>query len=90
VSIKNLPPTACVKQVRSFFGNASFYCRFIKDFSKLAKPLINLLAKDVPFHFSKECHMAFTKLKEALASATILPFELMCDASNYIVGVVLG
>jgi len=56
-----------------------------------------LLAKDVPIHFSEECHVTFIKLKEALTSAPVLhlpiwgdPFELMCDASDYAVGVVLG
>jgi len=59
--------------------------------------LSNLLAKDVPFHFSDECLEAFSKLKEALTSAPVRhppiwgePFELMCDASYYAVGVVLG
>jgi len=63
----------------------------------LAKPLSNLLAKDVPFHFSEECHEAFSKLKKALTSAPILhpaiwgkPFEWMCNASDYATGVVLG
>ena len=85
-----------MKEVRSFFGHASFYCRFIRDFSKIAKPLTNLLAKEVPFHFSEECLVAFTKIKEALTSAPVLhppiwgePFELMCDAFDYAVGVVL-
>ena len=63
--IINLPPPTCVKEVRSFLGHAGFYRRFIKDFSKIAKPLSNLLAKDVPFHFSEECHQAFSKLKKA-------------------------
>jgi len=92
-----LPPPTCVKEVRSFLGYASFYRRFIRDFSKIAKPLTNLLAKEVSFHFSEECLVAFTKLKEALTSAPVLhppiweePFELICDASNYAVGVALG
>jgi len=95
--IFNLPPPTCMKEVRSFLGHAGFYHRFIKDFRKIAKPLSNLLAKYVPFYFSDECFMAFTKLKEALTSALVLhpplwgePFELMCDASDYAVGVVLG
>ena len=50
----------------------AFYRRFIKDFSKIAKPLSSLLAKDVPFHFSEECHEAFSKFKEALTFALIL------------------
>jgi len=90
-----LPPT-CVKEVRSFLRHAGFYCRFIGDFSKIVKPLTNLLAEEVPFHFSKDCLVAFTKLKQALASAPILHppiwgelFELMDDAFDYAVGVVL-
>ena len=95
--IVNLPPPTCVKEVRSFLGHVGFYRRFIKDFSKIAKPLSNLLAKDVPFHFSDDCLEAFSKLKKALTSAPVLhppiwgeSFELMCDASDYAVGVVLG
>ena len=59
--IVNLPPPNCVREVRSFLGHAGFYRRFIKDFSKIAKPLINRLAKDVPFYFSEEFHVAFSK-----------------------------
>ena len=84
-----------MKEVRSFLRYAGFYCHFIKDFCKIAKPLSNLLAKDVPFHFSEECHEAFSKLKEALTSAPILyppiwgePFELMCNTSDYAIRVV--
>ena len=61
-----------MKEVRSFLGHAGFYRRFIRDFSKIAKPLSNLLAKDVPFRFSDECLEAFFKLKDALTSASIL------------------
>jgi len=61
-----------VKEVRYLFGNAGIYCHFIKDFSKIATPLTNLLDKDVSFYLSDECHVAFTKLKEALTSALIL------------------
>ena len=61
-----------MKEVQSFLGYANFYCHFIKDFSKITKPLSNLLAKDVPFHFSEECHEPFSKLKEALTFALIL------------------
>ncbi|CAL8988360.1 unnamed protein product [Prunus brigantina] len=80
---------ASVKGVRSFLGHAGFYRRFIKDFSKITRPLCNLLAKDVVFHFDKDCVNAFNILKRELTSAPIimapdwsLPFELMCDAST--------
>jgi len=95
--IVNLSPPTCVKEVRSFLGHAGFYRRFIRDFSNIAKSLSNLLAKEVPFHFSRDCLVAFTKLKKALTSALVLHrpiwgelFELMCDASDYAIGVVLG
>ena len=49
--IEKLPPPTSVKGIRSFLGHAGFYKRFIKDFSKIAKPLTNLLAKDALFFF---------------------------------------
>jgi len=49
--------------VRSFLGYVGFYRRFIKDFSKIAKPLTQLLAKDAPFIFTDECHEAFYRIK---------------------------
>jgi hypothetical protein len=73
------------------------YRRFIKDFSKISKPLTNLLQKDVPFVFDDDCKEAFETLKKALITTPIvqppdwnLPFEIMCDASDFAVGVVLG
>ena len=78
-------------------GHAGFYRRFIKYFSALARPLCTLLAKDVPFTLSQACDIAFTKLKNMLVSPPImrspnwdLPFEIMCDASDYAIGAVLG
>ncbi|CAN6579352.1 unnamed protein product [Malus baccata var. baccata] len=76
---------------------AGFYRRFIKDFSKIAQPLCRLLQKEVAFEFTKECTESFKQLKELLTTAPIivppdwsLPFELMCDASDYALGAVLG
>ena len=95
--IEKLPPPINIKGVRSFLGHAGFYRRFIKDFSQIARPLTSLLAKDKPFDFDDECLKAFEILKKALISAPIiqppdwnLPFEIMCDASDYAVGAVLG
>ncbi|XP_073133953.1 uncharacterized protein [Henckelia pumila] len=95
--IQNLPPPTTVKGVRSFLGHAGFYRRFIKDFSKIAKPLSSFLMKDAPFDFDSNCLQAFEVLRERLVTAPVLtspnwelPFEVMCDASDSAVGAVLG
>ncbi|XP_019051970.1 PREDICTED: uncharacterized protein LOC109114178 [Nelumbo nucifera] len=96
-AIEKLPPPSSVGSVRSFLGHVGFYRKFIKDFSKIAKPLSTLLQKEVAFEFSLECLQAFNTLKDKLINAPImiapdwtLPFELMCDASDSAVGAVLG
>ena len=96
-TIKKLTPPTSVKGIRSFLGHVSFYRRFIKDFSTIAKPLSSLLMHGVPFCFDENCMTAFTTLKDKLTSTPIviapnweLPFELICSASDYAVGVVLG
>nr|GEW43318.1 hypothetical protein [Tanacetum cinerariifolium] len=96
VIAKLLHPTT-VNGVRCFLGHAGFYNHFIQDFSKIARPMTHLLEKETPFVFSKECVDAFNNLKKKLTEPLILvipdwnlPFELMCDASDYAIGVVLG
>jgi hypothetical protein len=86
-----------VKEIHSFLGHARFYRRFIKDFNKIARPLCRLLAKETPFKFDEECLKAFGALKEILTSTPVSrppswgePFEIMCDASDFAVGAVLG
>ena len=69
---EQLPPPVNIRGIRSFLGQASFYCRFIKDFSHIARPLTNLLAKDVPFDFDDACLKSFNILKKALISALII------------------
>nr|GEY87119.1 reverse transcriptase domain-containing protein [Tanacetum cinerariifolium] len=95
--ITKLPHPTNVKGIRSFLGHASFYRRFIKDFSKIARPMTRLLEKDTPFIFSQECVDSFQTLKRKLIEAPIviapgwdMPFELMCDASDFAIGAVLG
>jgi hypothetical protein len=95
--ISNLPPPRTVKDIRSFLGHVGFYRRFIKHFSKISRPLCNLLAKHAPFMFNDDCLHAFKRLKTKLTSAPIIrppdwsvPFEIMCDASDYALGAVLG
>ncbi|KAL5575276.1 hypothetical protein UlMin_016975 [Ulmus minor] len=96
-TIEKLPPPVSVKGIRSFLGHAGFYQRFIWDFSKVAKPLCNLLEKDRKLDFDENCLKAFLELKKKLSSAPVIvapdwatPFELMCDASDVAVGAVLG
>ncbi|GJZ23870.1 ribonuclease H-like domain-containing protein [Tanacetum coccineum] len=62
-AISKLPYLTNVKAIRSFLGHASFYRRFIKDFSQVACPMTKLLVKDAPFNFSEECIQAFETLK---------------------------
>jgi len=61
-----------VKYVRSFLGHAGFYRWFVKDFSKIARPLTALLCKDVKFDFNSDCHATFNQIKKALVSAPIV------------------
>ncbi|KAK9922019.1 hypothetical protein M0R45_030502 [Rubus argutus] len=95
--IAKLPIPKSVKDTISFLGHAGFYRRFIKDFSVISRPLCNLLSKDTPFEWSEACQVAFDKLIDLLTSAPImqspdwnLPFEIMCDASDFAIGAVLG
>ncbi|KAK1646647.1 hypothetical protein QYE76_064452 [Lolium multiflorum] len=86
-AIEKMPYPRDVKGIRSVLGHAGFYRRFIKDFSKISKPLTSPTYKPE----------AFETLKKALTTAPIveppdwnLPFEIMCDASDFAVGAVLG
>ncbi|KAL4368037.1 hypothetical protein GQ457_05G023060 [Hibiscus cannabinus] len=95
--ISKLPPPTTVKGIRSFLGHAGFYRRFIEDFSKITKPLCSLLEQGRQFEFNEDCTKAFNLLKQKLVIAPIveppdwkIPFELMCDANDYVVGAVLG
>lgn len=87
--IEQLPPPTNVNGVRSFFVNVRFYRRFIKNFYKLVKPFCSLLENDSVYNFSNECLQAFTYAPIIQASNWTQPFELMCDASDFVVGVVL-
>jgi hypothetical protein len=96
-AIEKMPCLRDVKGIHSILSHAGFYRRFIKNFSKISKPLTNLLQKDVPFVFDDDCKEAFETLKKALTTAPIvqppdwnLPFEIMCDASDFAIGAILG
>ena len=91
--IEELPPLISIKGVCSFLGYAGFYRRFIKDFSKIERPMCSILEKEVKFEFDKISLKAFEMLKRNLIEAPILiaphwelPFELMYDAMDVVVG----
>ena len=95
--ITTLAHPTTVKGVRSFLGHAGFYRRFIKDFSKIARPLCRLLEKDTRFNFDDSCKASFEEIKTRLVQAPIMAapewnqgFEIMCDASDFAMGAVLG
>ena len=95
--IQNLHLPGTVPDLKSFLGHVGFYQRFIQDFAKVSKPLTTLLCKDKDFIIDEEGELTFTMLKQALIEAPILqspnwdlPFEIMCDASDYAMGAVLG
>ena len=75
-----------MREVHSFLGQAGFYRRVIKDFSKVALPLSNLLQKEVEFDFDDRCKEAFDCLKLAVTTTSIIwapdwtaPFEWLMD-----------
>ena len=95
--IRNLTPPTTVKGIISFLGHAGFYRRFIRDFSKIARPPCRLLEKDTKFYFDESCQKAFKEIKSRLVEAPIMEkpdwngeFEIMCDASDFPMGAVLG
>ncbi|XP_019435319.1 PREDICTED: uncharacterized protein LOC109341841, partial [Lupinus angustifolius] len=95
-AIQEWPTPKSTTDVRSFHGLASFYRRFVKDFSTLAAPLNEVVKKNVGFHWGDKQEEAFKRLKEKLTHAPILrlpnftkSFEIECDASNVGIGAVL-
>jgi hypothetical protein len=86
-----------VREIYFFLGHVGFYRCFIKYFSNITAPLCKLLAKEVDFVFDQACKDAYNELKRPITSAPIIqppnwdePFEIMCDASDYMVGAVYG
>jgi hypothetical protein len=94
--IKNCPRPTTKTKVRSFLGLASYYRRFIRNFSGIARPLYNLTKQDEVFAWTEECEQAYEHLRKCLTSYPIViypnfekSFLLHTDASNYAIGAVL-
>ncbi|XP_024889023.1 uncharacterized protein LOC112465625, partial [Temnothorax curvispinosus] len=95
-AVQNFPEPKTVKEVHSFVGLASYFRRFIRNFSIIARPLYNLIRKDVAFEFGECERNAFITLKSKLIEAPILAVynpkastELHCDASMHGFGAIL-
>ena len=91
-----LPPTTFIG-IRSFLGHVGFYRRFIRCFSKISRSLCILLEKDAKFEFDESCKDAFEEIKSRFVTTPIMvtlnwnkEFEIMCGASDYAMGAVLG
>jgi hypothetical protein len=89
------PPTS-VHQICSFLDLAGYYRRFIPDFSRIAKPMTELLKKGVKFSWDQKCEDAFHTIRDHLTTAPVLaqldvskPFDIYCDASGTGLGCVL-
>jgi len=85
-----------VPEIRSFLGLAGYYRRFVPDFSKIARPMTELLKKGVKFVWDDKCDQAFQTLRKLLTSAPVLaqpditrPFDVYCDASGTSLGRIL-
>ena len=94
--ISKLPSPTCLKVVSKVLGHAGLYRRFIKDFSKIEKPLYKLLEKDAKFSWDEDCQISFVELKSHLTTTPIvmepnlkLPFEVMCAANDLAIKAIL-
>ncbi|KAL4156031.1 hypothetical protein QTP88_000066 [Uroleucon formosanum] len=95
--IVNYPVPDNTKKIKSFLGLIGYYRKFIKDFSKKAKPLTNLLKQNQPFIWSDSCEDSFLFFKNILTNEPILqhpdfdrPFIVTTDASNTAIGAILS
>ena len=91
--IKTLLPPTTIKGIRSFLGRVEFYRRFIRTSQKSLDHYVN----DAKFDFDESCKSAFEEIKSRLVTTPIMAtpnwnkgFEIMCDAGDYAMGVVLG
>jgi len=94
--IKNWPSPMTMKQVRSFLGFENFYRKFIGHYADIARPLNDLMKKDLMRNWTDACEEVFEKLKEEFQKAPVLlmpdltkPFIIESDASKFATGVVI-
>ena len=92
-AVRTWPTPKSLREVRGFLGFANFYRRFIKDFSKIARPLHDLTKKDIPWKWEDPQQIAFSTLRDAFISSPILvlwdsdrPTRLEVDASGFATG----
>nr|AAX95936.1 retrotransposon protein, putative, Ty3-gypsy sub-class [Oryza sativa Japonica Group]ABA93392.2 retrotransposon protein, putative, Ty3-gypsy subclass [Oryza sativa Japonica Group] len=95
-SVTKWTPPKAMSQIRSFLGLAGYYRRFIENFSRIARPMTQLLKKEEKFKWTAECDKSFEELKKKLVSAPVLilpdqmkDFQVNCDASRHRLGCVL-
>lgn len=96
-AVKNFPIPRNRKNIKQFLGLVGYYRRFIKDFAKIAKPLNNILKKQVSFKWNGDQQTAFDTLCDKICTEPILqypnfrrPFSITTDASDYALGAVLS
>ena len=96
-AVRNYPVPRNAKNMKQVLGLAGYYRRFIHQFSKIVKPLTNLLKKEIDFKWADETQHAFEILRDKLCKEPILvfpnfelPFNLTTDASGYAVGEILS
>ena len=89
VTVTNWEASTSVGEIRSFLGLAGYYRRFIENFSKIAKPMIELLKKDTKFKWTEECEASFQELKKRWVTSPVLimpdqrkDYQVYCDASR--------
>ena len=95
--VMDWPTPRSVKQVRSFLGLGNYYRRFVKNYSRVVKPLTDLTRKDLVFSWTPKCQEAFDLLKEKLTGPEIMAypkdagdFIVDCDACDFSIGCVLS
>src|SRR5450759_3991962 len=96
MAIRDWERPSSAKQVRSFLGFVGFYRRYIKEFSRISRPLHGLNLKYQVFIWNQACELAFLELKQQMVSPPVLkllepgkPFKIWIDALDFTIGACL-